>query len=147
MVHICQPSHHPPIITVGQPKTITPPCAVWSPRRAAGILPIITVAEPLAIVSGGPTHTHMSPTRAAGKKPIITVGQPTAMGPPTWGTGPVDMGQVCISEIRAAGGMAILLDVYGFGLSVSNSYVVTAFFTARSPDLHSCTAFFLNKEK
>ena len=37
---------HPPIITVGQPITMLPPCAVVSPIRAAGLPPIITVAEP-----------------------------------------------------------------------------------------------------
>src|SRR5690242_12914308 len=74
---------HPPIITVGQPITITPPWAVISPIRAAGRPPIITVADPLTITSGGPTQAAISVTRAAGKEPINTVGQPLGnMGPP-----------------------------------------------------------------
>ena len=44
--------------------------------RAAGFLPIITVVEPIAIESGGPTHTHRSPTAAAGSFAISTVGHP-----------------------------------------------------------------------
>ena len=79
---------HPPIITVGHPATIVPPCAVLSPIRAAGLPPIITVDEPFTIVSGGPTQTHMSPTTAAGIFPIktfCTLG-PT-IGPPTCGIG------------------------------------------------------------
>ena len=43
----------------------------------------ITVIDPKAIVSGGPTQIAISPTRAAGIMPIITVGQPTEIGPPT----------------------------------------------------------------
>lgn len=101
---------YPPIITVGHPATIVPPCAVLSPMRAAGLPPIITVDEPFTIVSGGPTQTHMSPTTAAGIFPISTFGTlgPTT-GPPTWGIGEgnagVCMGQVCISVILAAGGI------------------------------------------
>jgi hypothetical protein len=96
-------SYHPPIITVGQPRIITPPCAVESPMRAAGLPPINTVAEPITMLSGGPTHTHISPRQAAGKPPIKTVGTPGGkIGPPTCGTGPVDIGHVCISEILAA---------------------------------------------
>ena len=34
---------------------IAPPWAQVSPRRAAGIFPIRTVPDPLAMVSGGPT--------------------------------------------------------------------------------------------
>jgi hypothetical protein len=53
----------------------------------------------------------MSPTRAAGMKPIITVGAPAATGPPTWGTGPgLIRGQVCMSPMRAAGGMKAFLN-------------------------------------
>jgi hypothetical protein len=55
-----------PIITVGQPRTMTQPCAVGSPMRAAIRLPIKTVVEPMAMVSGGPTQVHKSVTRAAG---------------------------------------------------------------------------------
>lgn len=58
----------------------------------------------MAMVSGGPTHTHMLPAVAAGRLPINTVGAPgDTMGPPTWGTGPDDIGQTCISVIREAG--------------------------------------------
>src|SRR6186713_1270703 len=64
----------PPIITVGAPSTIVPPCAVMSPMRAAGGPPTSTVIEPFTIVSGGPTHTHMLPTLAAGIIAMITVG-------------------------------------------------------------------------
>jgi hypothetical protein len=79
---------------------------VLSPWRAAGIPPIITVPDPAAIVSGGPVQVHISPTLAAGMPPIITVGQPGGMmGPPTWGTGPVVMGQMCMSPALAAIGM------------------------------------------
>src|SRR5256885_4214708 len=74
--------------------------------RAAGIIPIITLLDPFTITSGGPTQVAMSVTRAAGKKPIITVGQPGGrIGPPTCGTTPVTMGQVCMSDTRAAGGI------------------------------------------
>lgn len=75
--------------------------------RAAGLPLIITVAEPLTMLSGGPTQTHMSPRVAAGRLPINTVAtQGPLMGPPTWGTTPVTMGQACMSVILAAGGMA-----------------------------------------
>jgi len=82
---------------------------VLSPIRAAGFLQIITVADPLMTVSGGPTQTHIEPTVAEGKPPIITVGPPgDTIGPPTWGTGGtpgVTIGHTCMSVIRAAGGM------------------------------------------
>ena len=39
---------------------IVPPCAVLSPTRAAGFLPIMTFVEPMTMVSGGPTQVHMS---------------------------------------------------------------------------------------
>lgn len=81
------------MITVGQPNTILPPCAQVSPMRAAGLLPISTVADPFMIESGGPTQTAESPIMAAGKKAISTVGDPGPItGPPTWGTGPVVIG-------------------------------------------------------
>ena len=65
-----------------------------------------TVGEPLAMTSGGPTHVAMSPTRAEGIMPISTVGQPGGrIGPPTCGTTPVTIGQVCMSVTRAAGGI------------------------------------------
>ena len=58
-------------------------CAVKSLARAAGTLPISTVAEPLAMTPG-PAGTHegseqgaeVSPTRAAGEPPIKTVASP-----------------------------------------------------------------------
>lgn len=77
--------------------------------RAAGLLLIITVADPMAIVSGGPVQIAISPTVAAGMPPMMTLGEPLAMGPPTWGTVPVTMGQVCMSPMRAAGFINISL--------------------------------------
>jgi hypothetical protein len=95
-----------PIITVAHPNMMLPPCDVLSPMRAAGIPPIVTVAEPAAIESGGPVHVHISPTRAAGIPPIITVGHPGGMtGPPTCGTVPVTIGHTCISPALAANGI------------------------------------------
>ena len=77
--------------------------------RAAGTPPIITVADPLTIESGGPTHTAMSPTRAAGSPAIKTMGHPGPLiGPPTCGIGGtpgVHMGHRCMSVSLAAGGM------------------------------------------
>src|SRR6185295_18634051 len=88
----------------------TPPCAVWSPMRAAGMPPIITFVEPMTIASGGPAQVAMSPTRAAGMPAISTVGQPGGrIGPPTCGDGPLNIGQVCMSPTRAAGGMAAIV--------------------------------------
>jgi hypothetical protein len=90
-----------------------PPWVVISPRRAAGIPPIITVIEPLTMESGGPTQVAISPTRAAGIMPIITVGQQGGrMGPPTWGMGGVPgvtIGQICISPTLAAEGISQIL--------------------------------------
>jgi hypothetical protein len=104
-----------PIRTVGQPIVMTPPCDVGSPIRAAIRLPISTVGEPMAIISGGPTHVHISVARAAGWPPISTVGQPGGkIGPPTWGTGGVPgvtIGHVCMSPILAAGGILFLADL------------------------------------
>jgi len=75
---------YPPIITVGKPIVIVPPCAVGSPILAAGFPPIITVAEPFMIVAGGPTQVQLSPITAAGRLPIKTVGAPgPIIGPPT----------------------------------------------------------------
>src|SRR5574337_1423474 len=100
------------MLTVGQPSTMVPPWAVRSPIRAAGNPPINTVNEPMAITSGGPAHVAMSLTLAAGNPPINTVGAPGGrIGPPTWGTTPVTIGQTCMSETRAAGGMARLPDI------------------------------------
>src|ERR1700674_2619004 len=95
-------------MTVKQPSTMVPPCMVESPIRAAMRLPMRTVAEPIAMVSGGPTQVAMSVTRAAGSIPISTVGsQGGRIGPPTWGTTPVTMGQTCMSVARAAGGIPV----------------------------------------
>lgn len=100
---------YPPIMTVGQHPTIVPPWAQVSPILAAGLPPIITVADPLTIVSGGPTQVHIPVAVAAGSPPIITVGTPGGrIGPPTCGMGGtagVTIGQTCMSETRAAGGM------------------------------------------
>jgi hypothetical protein len=86
---------------------IDPPWAVKSPIRAAGLPPIKTVAEPLAIVSGGPVHIQESPNTAAGCPPMSTVGTPgPIMGPPTCGTGPgLVKGHVCMLPIVAAAGI------------------------------------------
>src|SRR4051794_15659021 len=101
------------MMTVGAPTTIEPLCAVVSPMRAAGRLPIMTFVEPIAIVSGGPVHTHMSPTTAAGWPLTSTVGTPgPVIGPPTCGIGGVPgvaRGQTCMSPMRAAGGMAAIV--------------------------------------
>ena len=94
------------MLTVGQPKMITPPCAVLSPILAAGTPPIVTVEDPATIVSGGPAQVSISPTFAAGIPAIITVGAPGGnIGPPTCGTGPVLIGHVCISPTLAAIGI------------------------------------------
>ncbi len=98
---------YPPIITVEQPATIEPPWAVLSPMRAAGLPPIITVAEPFIIVSGGPTQVQLSPITAAGSFPISTVATPVPIiGPPACGMGAgnagVCIGQTCISVNLAA---------------------------------------------
>lgn len=104
---------YPPIMTVGEPNTMTPPWAVLSPNLAAGFEQIITVPDPLTIVSGGPTQVALSPTTDAGKLLIITVGAPGPVtGPPTCGTGGnpgVTIGHVCMSVILAAGGISISL--------------------------------------
>src|SRR3954447_21607539 len=101
------------MITVGAPTTIEPPWVVVSPMRAAGRLPIITFAEPIAMASGGPVHTHMSPTTAAGMPLISTVGTPgPVIGPPTCGIGGVPgvaRGQTCMSPTRAAGGIGAIV--------------------------------------
>jgi hypothetical protein len=98
---------YPPICTVGDPTTITPPWAVMSPTRAAGLPPMSTVPEPVTMVSGGPAQTSISPITAAGMPPISTVlTQGPETGPPTWGEPPgFTIGQVWLSEILAAAGM------------------------------------------
>src|SRR3954453_23837159 len=81
--------------------------------RAAGRLPIITFAEPIAMAAGGPVHTHMSPRPAAGMPLISTVGTPgPVIGPPTCGIGGVPgvaMGETCMSPTRAAGGIGAIV--------------------------------------
>ena len=55
---------------------------------------------------------HLSSNLAAGIPPMSTVGHPGGrMGPPTWGTVPLTMGQLCISVTLAAGGIHSLADV------------------------------------
>jgi hypothetical protein len=80
-----------------------------SPILAAGWPPIKTVTDPFIIESGGPTQVHILPIVAAGNPPIKTVGTPGGIiGPPTWGIGGtpgVTIGQTCMSDIRAAGGI------------------------------------------
>src|SRR3954453_1592014 len=102
------------MITVGAPGPVmVPPCAVVSPTRAAGLWAIMTFIEPMAMVSGGPVHTHMSPTTAAGIFPISTVGTPgPVIGPPTCGIGGVPgvcIGQTRMSPRRAGGGIGSIL--------------------------------------
>jgi hypothetical protein len=86
---------------------MVPPCMVLSPWRAAGRPPKVTVIDPDAIASGGPTQRHISPTHAAGWPPITTVGHPgERIRPPTWGMGGVPgvtRGHVCMSNNLAAG--------------------------------------------
>src|SRR5262249_31044365 len=97
-----------PMITVGQPVTMTPPCAVRSPIRAACCPHTMTDIDPLTMTSVGPVQISMGVPRAGGGRQVTTVGQPGGMmGPPTCGTRPVTIGQVCISVIRAAGGIAV----------------------------------------
>ena len=87
-----------------QPSVITPPWLVLSPIRAAGIPPTITVALPLITLQGGPTQIPIVPIWAAGMPPISTFhAAGAASTPPTCGTGPVNIGQVCMSATRAAG--------------------------------------------
>jgi hypothetical protein len=83
---------------------------VLSPNLAAGIPPINTEDEPIIIESGGPAQIAISPTLAAGIPPIKTVGSPAgSIGPPTCGL-PFGLviGQMCISFIRAAGGILVV---------------------------------------
>src|SRR3989442_1253724 len=80
--------------------------------RAAILWLTSTLEAPAAIVSTAGTQTRVSPTRAAGMNPMTTSGLPAETGPPTCGTGPgFTMGHVCMSEIRAAGGMLSALDL------------------------------------
>jgi hypothetical protein len=104
--------NYPPIITVVQPSTIDPPCAVESPILAAGLPPISTVDDPMIILSGGPTHIAISPRTAAGMPPIKTVEQPgPEIIPPTCGIGGVPgvcMGHEWKSVILAAAGISLI---------------------------------------
>jgi hypothetical protein len=54
---------------------MAPPAAVKSAILAAGIPPIITVADPFTMASA----PQVSPNRAAGSPPINTVGAPGGM--------------------------------------------------------------------
>src|SRR2546428_5983992 len=83
---------HGPIKTVGHPGGMITPVglgigathegwAVWSPTRAAGLLLISTVGEPLTMLPGPPgTHVGrrhglvMLPSTAAGCPPLSTFG-------------------------------------------------------------------------
>jgi len=85
--------NQPPIKTVGKPTVTLPPCDEMSPIRAAGMPPTITVALPIIMLSGGPTHVHMSPIRACAIIPVNTVKHPSVTGPPTCGTRAVNIGQ------------------------------------------------------
>jgi hypothetical protein len=76
-------------MTEGKPITTVPPWDVISPMRAAGAPQILTVIDPIAIESRGPTHSARSPARAAGSIPIMTVEAPIITGPPTCGMLPV----------------------------------------------------------
>src|SRR5262245_6790046 len=81
-----------------------------------------TVAEPFTITSGGPTHVHMVVAVAAGSPPINTVGAPGGrIGPPTCGTTPVTIGQVCMSETRAAGSIRTLSSATYYCLQRKNT--------------------------
>jgi hypothetical protein len=68
-------------------------CDVRSPARAAGMPPMITVMEPLAMrpgpagtQGGGPVHgIVMSVTRAAAIPPMSTLGAPLTMANGTGG--------------------------------------------------------------
>ena len=93
-----------PITIVEDPMTILPPWAVMSPTLAAGSPPISTVAEPAAMMSGGPEQVQKFVAVAAGILSIKTVGTPGGkMGPPACGTVPVTIGQTCMSPTLAAG--------------------------------------------
>src|SRR5947207_11404251 len=72
---------------------------------------MITVGEPFRTRSGGPLQISLSSTRDAGILPIITVGQPVISGPPTCGTRTVTIGHTCMSVMRAAGGIVMILPV------------------------------------
>jgi hypothetical protein len=92
---------YPPIITVGAPGGITtPPAAVESAILAAGIPPIITVAEPFMMAS----TPQLSPRRAAASPAINTVGAPGGI----MGTGaPIVAALTIMSDTRAAGGISM----------------------------------------
>src|SRR5690606_40786310 len=93
-----------PIITVGSPTVITPPCAVKSPWQTTGTPLKKTFGAPCTITSGGPTHVHMSPINAAGLLLTKIFGDPgPVIGPPTCGVLPEHIGQTCILPIVATG--------------------------------------------
>jgi hypothetical protein len=96
------------MMQVAEPSVITPPCRVGSPILAAGRKLIKTPVDPIAIISGGPTHVTIEVTVAAGRKSMSTAGTPGGrIGPPTCGTVPVTIGQVCRSVTLAAGGIRL----------------------------------------
>jgi hypothetical protein len=70
--------------------------------------PRSTVMQPMAPMEGGPTQTCMSETRAPGILLSMTPVEPKVAGPPTWGTGPVVMGQTCMSPKVEAGILPII---------------------------------------
>ena len=77
---------------------MVPPDAVRSAIRAAGMPPIMTVAEPFTTAS----VPHVSPIRAAGSLAMRTVGAPGGM----IGVGiPLVAVLTIISVTRAAGGI------------------------------------------
>ena len=83
---------------------ITPPCIVVSNMRAAGSPPTRTVNAPCTIMSIGPTQIAMSVIRACGIMQVSTlIWHGGMIGPPTCGTSPVTIGQVCMSVTLAAG--------------------------------------------
>jgi hypothetical protein len=97
---------YPPIKTVGAPgPTTIPPEAVKSSILAAGIPPIITVADPFTITS----TPHESPILAAGRPAINTVGAPGGI----IGVGiPIVAVLTIISVILAAGSMFLVVSGY-----------------------------------
>ncbi len=93
--------------TVGHPGGMTaPPPPLRSPTRAAGIPPIRTVADPLAMTSA----PQLSPIRAAGIPPISTVGAPGGI----IGVGIAEVRVLTIMSVtRAAGSIFLSFKVFG----------------------------------
>ena len=95
-----------PMHTLGLPLTITPPAAVLSLIRAAGLPLIRTVAAPWTIASGLIASAAASPTRAAGKLLILTLSEHGGR------IGPPPAGHACESAKRAAGGPGTITPVH-----------------------------------